>query len=77
MIKNPSIIQEGFSTAAASLIERYKTLVTELDSQIADLRVGNIRFLRGNVDCTHEAIALAVRQREGLLQVISSTTTEA
>jgi hypothetical protein len=72
MIDNPSVTLEGFSAATASLIERYKTLVVELDSQIADLKAGNIRFLRGAVDCTDEAIALAVRQREGLLQVINS-----
>ena len=72
MIDNPSIVLEGFSAAKDALIERYKSLVIELDSQIADLKAGNIRFLRGAVDCTDEAILLAVRQRDGLLQVINS-----
>lgn len=72
MIDNPSVFLEGFSAATAALIERYKDLVIELDSQIADLKTGSVRFLRGGVDCTDEAIALAERQREGLLQVINA-----
>jgi len=54
----------------AELLHRYRRLIRELDGQLVDLRAGAIRFFRGDVDATPEAIALAERQKADLQRLV-------
>lgn len=69
-LKAAAASSTGFTEAMAAFLASHRAMIDDLDSQIADLESGAIRFLRGNLDATAEALAYAKRQRQGLQEIV-------
>lgn len=60
----------ALSEALVELLVRHRETILELRRQIALLEDGSIRFLRGNVDATEEALERARRQLADLESLV-------
>ncbi|MFN4177363.1 hypothetical protein [Phenylobacterium sp.] len=56
--------------AMAELLHRHRRTIAGLDDQIAALRSGAVRYLRGAVDATAEALERAERDRAALQALV-------